>query len=93
MLPSCGQLDPTEVLPPAEAAVISSPSNLFTVGYAHLPAKVALRDEWSVEYTSLVHRQLRCEKVKLMSHPLAADIFVVGKEGASRKREVWKQGI
>ena len=88
-----GEVDPLPHCDEAAVEVLSDPAELFPIGCSTLPARVDFAGAPWAEYVRLACLQLRAGKVGLArSADASANIFVVGKSGSDKLREVWDGG-
>ena len=90
---TCGVIDPLPFFSPDAAAVINSVDDLFPGGTSQLVKDASFAAGPRSEYVRLVCAQLRAGKLGLAgSAEAAGPVFVVGKSGSDRLREIWHGG-
>ena len=89
LLDPSGQVDPLPFATDAARDNLSSGSTLFSNGDLNHVRAAPIRRDDREEYARLVVRQLRCQKVMLLSRvDESASVFTVGKSNGA-PREVW----
>ena len=89
-LVASGRVDPSPSLSAAVQHTLSQPSLLFPQSFRETVSIPSVRPEDNAEYLKLVALQLKSGKIGLTVKPRSGGgVFVVGKAGSSKLREVW----